>query len=243
MTTLLSLTWIILVLFSIVLLFKNIFLAITTFTISTLLVVLVFNMTPEGKVAAEEHAVKAKAAAAKKQLEAEETAAKKQLKAEEKERAAKRAALAATKAAEELQKNTEELQKNYEQLSINPTDVRALNYFLDILEGLDRKKLKPLIGSVILPLLSMKPLDERVRAVVFSCAQRTTSKFNSSNQVISQLFYDMSLNILQQHPESQALKIYALEVGRWHCSIARTDGKVTTYDEQSIQNDILVRSR
>ena len=148
---------------------------------------------------------------------------------------AKRAALAAAKA-------TEELEKNFQQLSKDPTNAKALNYVLDVLEGLNKEKLKPLISSTILPLLKIKPLDERVRAIVLSCAQKSISP-TLSTQVLSKAFYAAALDILQQHPEQTSLKQYALEVGRWHYSIARPDGKVTIYDEQSMQNDILVRSR
>lgn len=149
---------------------------------------------------------------------------------------AKRAELAATKA-------TQGLEKNFQQLSKDPTNTEALEYVLDVLEGLSKEKLKPLISNVVLPLLEIKPLDERVRATVFSCAQRTISRSALSTQVSSKSFYDAALDILQQHPDQTSLKKYALEVGRWHYSIARPDGKVTIYDEQSIQNDLLVRSR
>lgn len=148
----------------------------------------------------------------------------------------KRAELAAAKAAEGLK-------KNFQQLSKDPADTKALDYVLDMLEGLNKEKLKPLISSIVLPLLKLKPLDDRVRAAVFSCAQRSISRSALSTQVPSKVFYDAALDILQQHPEQMSLKQYALDVGRWHYSIARPDGKVTIYDEQSIQNDILVRSR
>ena len=156
--------------------------------------------------------------------------------AEKQEAEAKRAALAAAKA-------TEGLEKNFQQLSKDPTNAKALNYVLDVLEGLNKEKLKPLISSTILPLLKIKPLDERVRAIVLSCAQKSISRSTLSTQVPSKAFYAAALDILQQHPEQTSLKQYALEVGRWHYSIARPDGKVTIYDEQSMQNDILVRSR
>jgi hypothetical protein len=149
---------------------------------------------------------------------------------------AKNAELAAAKV-------TRELEENLQQLSKDPTDTKALDYILDVLEGLNKEKLKPLISSIVLPLLNIKPLDQRVRTVVFSCAQRSISRSALSTQSPSKVFYDAALDILQQHPEQISLKQYALEVGRWHYSIARADGNVTIYDEQSIQNDILVRSR
>lgn len=149
---------------------------------------------------------------------------------------AKRAEIAAAKAAEGLE-------KNFQQLSKDPTDAKALDYVVDVLGGLNKEKLKPLISSIVLPLLKIKPLDERVRATVFSSAKKVISRSSLSTQLPSKVFYDAALDILQQHPDQISLKQYALEVGRWHYSIARPDGKVAIYDEQSIQNDILVRSR
>jgi hypothetical protein len=128
-------------------------------------------------------------------------------------------------------------------LSKNPTDTKALDNVLDMLEGFNKEKLKPLISDIVLPLLNIRPLDERVRAAVFLCAQKTISRYDLSTKIPSKVFYDAALDILQQHPEQMALKQYALEVGRWHYSIVRSGGNVTIYDEQSIQNDILVRSR
>jgi hypothetical protein len=195
--------------------------------------------TAEGKASAAKREADAVEAKAKQLANAEATKAQQEVEA-------KRVALAvadATRAEADAAKNLEE---NYEKFSKNPTDTKALNIVLIALEGLDRKKLQPLIVRMILPLLEMRPLDPRVRTLMLSCAQTAaikSSPIDSSSQLISKLFYDMSLSILQRHPDQQTLKSYALEVGRWSCSIARFDGKVTLYDEQSILNDILVRSR
>ena len=140
-----------------------------------------------------------------------------------------------------------ELKKSVEvrirQLSSNPLDVASLEYILTTLDTFSKSDLKSLIGSAIIPLLKLKPLDERVRASVFSYTKKAIPKITSSNEISSKSLYEAALEILQQHPEQISLKQYALDVGRWHCSVSRPDGKVTIYDEQSIQNDIVVRSK
>jgi hypothetical protein len=55
--------------------------------------------------------------------------------------------------------------------------------------------------------------------------------------------YVTALDLLAGNPRSTVAKQLALELGRWHFGIARPDGLVTIYDEQAIQNDILVRSQ
>lgn len=138
---------------------------------------------------------------------------------------------------EELKK----LEEKVEELSSNPVNTKLLEDILDTLETLEQNKLKPLIGNVILPLLDIKPLDERVRDTVLACAQKMTAPSIRSPKIPSRLFYDAALNILQQHPDQFSLKKYALDVGRWHHSSVRPDRTVTIYDEQAIQNDIMVR--
>jgi len=140
----------------------------------------------------------------------------------------------------ELKKSVEVRIKH---LSSNPSDVASLEYILTTLDTLSKGDLKSLIGSVVIPLLKLKPLDERVRASVLSYAKKAIPRITSANEISSKNFYEAALEILQQHPEQIPLKQYALDVGRWHCSMSRTDGKVTIYDEQSIQNDIVVRSK
>jgi hypothetical protein len=55
--------------------------------------------------------------------------------------------------------------------------------------------------------------------------------------------YDKSLQILENNPDVSSVKQFVLLVGRWHFSKSRVYGKVSIYDEQRIQNDILVRTR
>lgn len=55
--------------------------------------------------------------------------------------------------------------------------------------------------------------------------------------------YESSLKILEANPNSQEAKVLVLDLGRLHYSILRPNKKPTIYDEQAIQNDILVRSK
>lgn len=53
--------------------------------------------------------------------------------------------------------------------------------------------------------------------------------------------YQEILAILELAPDDIGARDLALKVGRWHCSRFRPDNKLTIYDEQAIQNDLLVR--
>jgi hypothetical protein len=72
---------------------------------------------------------------------------------------------------------------------------------------------------------------------------RTVNALSGLNTARSQRAYDAALSILEAHPESTSARTFALSVGRWHFGRIRDDKKVTIYDEQAMQNDILVRSQ
>lgn len=55
--------------------------------------------------------------------------------------------------------------------------------------------------------------------------------------------YNDVLEILASNPDKIHLKPLCLEIGRKHYSALRPDKRPTIYDEQAIQNDILVRSK
>ena len=136
------------------------------------------------------------------------------------------------------------LSARFLKLSQNPTDIDSLNFVLNTLANLNKSSLKTWMGPIVVPLLKLKPLDQSIRETVFGYAKKTiTLRITGSNEISSKELYDAALEILSQHPEQLALKQYALEVGRWHFTIQRPDSKVTIYDEQSIQNDIAVRSK
>lgn len=55
--------------------------------------------------------------------------------------------------------------------------------------------------------------------------------------------YNSVLDIFQSSSSQQSLKILVLEVGRWHFGKQRFWGKAKEADEQTIMNDIFVRSK
>jgi len=57
----------------------------------------------------------------------------------------------------------------------------------------------------------------------------------------SEWLYHRILEIVKLQPSEADIAVLALDIGRWHCSRSRPDGKVTVYDEQMLQNDIAVR--
>ena len=63
----------------------------------------------------------------------------------------------------------------------------------------------------------------------------------SNNQ--SYWFYAFSLRQLEDPAANAATKRLVLHVGRWHFGRIRPGGVPTVYDEQAIQNDILVRTK
>ncbi|WP_299414800.1 hypothetical protein [Acaryochloris sp. IP29b_bin.148] len=56
-----------------------------------------------------------------------------------------------------------------------------------------------------------------------------------------QRIYNISLQILERNPHKTSAKKFVLNVGRWHFGKSRENGRITIYDEQRIQNDILAR--
>jgi hypothetical protein len=65
--------------------------------------------------------------------------------------------------------------------------------------------------------------------------------FLSSSSERRQGIYNKALQILEENPNIKSVRKFVLEIGRWHFGKSRSDGKVSIYDEQMIQNDILVR--
>jgi hypothetical protein len=144
------------------------------------------------------------------------------------------------------EKFLEEINKNLQLLSEDSNNTQALEFLLSKLESFKPPSFIEFIPIVALPLLQLKPLDERTRTMVFSgflmsVKRDTYSSPSPSN--LAQSFYNTALHILALHPEELSLKQYVLNVGRWYYSILRPDGKITIYDEQAIQNDIIVRTR
>jgi hypothetical protein len=62
-------------------------------------------------------------------------------------------------------------------------------------------------------------------------------------QAETQDLYNTALKILEKHPSSQEAKVLVLDLGRLHYSVLRPNKTPTIYDEQAIQNDIIVRAK
>ncbi len=140
----------------------------------------------------------------------------------------------------------EEIKKKFQQLSEDPNNTEAFEFLLSTLASLNPPSFIEFIFIVTLPLLQLKPLDERVRTMVFSGFARSVKRDTNSSPPpgdLARSFYDTALGILALHPEELSLKQYVLDVGRWYYSILRPDGRITVYDEQAIQNDIIVRTK
>jgi hypothetical protein len=144
------------------------------------------------------------------------------------------------------EKFIEEVRKNLQLLSEDSNNTQALEFLLSKLESFKPPSFREFIPIVALPLLQLKPLDQRVRTMVFSGFFRSVKRDTYSSPPPSDLarsFYDTALGILALYPEELSLKPYVLDVGRWYYSILRPDGRITIYDEQAIQNDIIARTR
>ena len=218
MSSFLSVTGVVLVLIGIILLFSNGWIAFCFIMLGCGFIQMYGN-TPEGKAAIAK--TKAKAA----EVEANKKATEK-----------------ANKLAEIKLK--ESLESRFQQLSMNPSDIASLQYLLKNLEPLNKNFLRTLMHPIVIPLFGLKPLDQSVREVVFNCTKKmVASSFTPRDAALSQDLYDAALEALSRHPDQLVLRQYVLEVGRWHSTTQRSDGKVTIYDEQSIQNDIAVRSK
>lgn len=85
--------------------------------------------------------------------------------------------------------------------------------------------------------LEQSPTDPQIHASFLRAVANLTTLTESHGE----LAYQTSLQMLESHPLSTAAKVFALNIGRWHFGRIRPDNKVTIYDEQAMQNDIVVR--
>jgi len=80
-----------------------------------------------------------------------------------------------------------------------------------------------------------QPIRERILSLIHLISGIT--------QAETQDLYNTSLKALEANSSSQEAKMLVLDLGRLHYSVLRPDKKPTIYDEQAIQNDIIVRSK
>lgn len=130
----------------------------------------------------------------------------------------------------------------YQHLQENPNDIEVTEQLLSSLGKLytsaivDKRSASALVEymrRVGLWLLQVNIKNAAIRQRIFSIAP----------VAISEIFYDTALELLELNSHVVGLKQFVLDVGRWHYSNLRKDGKLTIYDEQAIQNDILARSK
>lgn len=86
--------------------------------------------------------------------------------------------------------------------------------------------------------LDRDPVNPVVQQHFLQCAMHIMLLPDTQRQRI----YDKALYILESNSANSTAKQFVLNVGRWHFSKSRKDGRVTIYDEQRIQNDILARA-
>ena len=94
------------------------------------------------------------------------------------------------------------------------------------------------IGRKSLALLIRNPLDTVVQGKVIRILDQCPALKVAETKAV----YEAALDILANNPSNPTAKQFVLNVGRWHFGRSRPDKRPTVYDEQAIQNDILVRS-
>jgi len=133
------------------------------------------------------------------------------------------------------------LKKKMQSLSQSPNNASLKK---DVVSSFGALK-KPdalLIREVGLGLLRLYPLESEVKQVVLATASRAIPVVSKPTDFSSQEIYDLCLDLLEQNPSDSKMKALVLELGRWHFGKVR-HGSPTIYDEQAIQNDIMVRSK
>ncbi len=145
------------------------------------------------------------------------------------------AAQAAAAAAE--QKALKTIRTNMQQLIKAPKNTDLKEEVVQSLMALAKPDAS-MIREVALKLLELYPADSKVRQTVMLSASRCLAVPNSGFN--SKEVYDLALKILEKYPKEPRAKTLVLEIGRWHFGKLRS-GVPTIYDEQAMQNDIMVR--
>ena len=121
-------------------------------------------------------------------------------------------------------------------LKVNPTYLSQERFAACV----DKAQILPesLLES-LLDYLDHDPINPLVQQHFIKCV--THIIFLSTER--RKLIYRKALNILENNPSSSIAKQFVLNIGRWHFGKSRKGGRITIYDEQHIQNDILARSQ
>lgn len=125
--------------------------------------------------------------------------------------------------------------KLLQQLKANPNSLSHERFAVCVSKArfLSAKLLEPLFDY-----LDLAPLNSVVQQHFIQCASHIMLLSDTQRERI----YLRALEILEDNPSNPAAKRFVLNVGRWHFGKSRKDGRITIYDEQRIQNDILARA-
>ncbi len=124
-----------------------------------------------------------------------------------------------------------------QQMEANPEDRSLQLHFLSTVTGLF---LSSTIQQIILT-KSLNILQENIRDTDFQKAFFNYLKKYKFSEADRRGIYKSVLGMLMVD-STPIVKQFVLEVARWHYTIQRKDGKLTIYDENAIQNDILMHS-
>jgi hypothetical protein len=128
----------------------------------------------------------------------------------------------------------------------NSSNVQAWQLLAEVLQCLEyfqnikiwkifyRSNTFDLLTDNLLKEFNNQPIKERILVLI--------SLLRINKQAETQALYDTSLKILEANSTSQEAKKLVLDFGRLHYSILRPNKKPTIYDEQAIQNDVIVRA-
>ena len=139
------------------------------------------------------------------------------------------------------QQRLEGLNQKMQHLCQNPENEKLRDEMVSSLTS-EKKPDAYVMRSVGLELFRLYPINAEIRKVVIMAAQRSMRFVPKPTDFRTEEIYDLCLDLLEKNPGDSKMKALVLEVGRWHFGKLR-GGSPTIYDEQAIQNDILVRSK
>lgn len=111
-----------------------------------------------------------------------------------------------------------------------PSDPVGKKYIEEKIEFLEH------LINFLIKQVEINPIDKKLQDALIASLKKHPSIEHTR-------IYQSILNFFESSVNQQGLKILVLEVGRWHFGRQRFWGKANANDEQTIQNDILVRTR
>jgi hypothetical protein len=128
-----------------------------------------------------------------------------------------------------------------QQLDANPADRDADLKFLSSITGM-KLPVDQIIVAIKKSLSILKRrLGDRDVHRAFVDYLKSDSKIGSMN-AHREAAYRSVLSMLAINSDA-SVRAFVLDLARWHYALARKDGNLTIYDEQAIQNDILMHSK